>query len=378
MKRRYRLGIIVGIWGSISACGGKADLGPPGEGGQDAEAWPEASSDATVDASDANGDASDGVADASSDASDDVTDARSGVADAGADASIDAADAASDAALLLPPDASCNPAAPFGDPVPLALSGGGGDNFDARLTLDELTVYFASDSTPGDAAGLRIYSATRAHSTDSFGPAALVDGINPGGVASEYAPSVTEDGLSFYMNQYEPTQTPHVIFVSTRASRSLPFGAPALLSSVVLPGYSEANPIVTPDGSALYFFVQDGSGGSPHLYSSSRDTSGTLSTPTLITELAAGNAGNLAVSADQLTILFSTTRGDPAGANWDIWVSHRANIADPWGSPTSLPANVNSAGADAPTWISGDGCRLYLQSNRSGGRYGLYLATRPR
>ena len=41
---------------------------------------------------------------------------------------------------------------------------------------------------------------------------------------------------------------------------------------------------------------------------------------------------------------------------------------------------VNSAQGDEPGWISADGCRLYLYSNRPGGMgmQDIYVAKRPK
>jgi hypothetical protein len=97
-----------------------------------------------------------------------------------------------------------------------------------------------------------------------------------------------------------------------------------------------------------------------------------------IVEIAAGgDAAGPVVSLDKLTLFFTSNRaGGPGGA--DTWISKRASASDPWGSPQ--PVNeVNSPNADGPSWISADGCRLYLHSDRSspGGNRQVFLATRP-
>ena len=49
----------------------------------------------------------------------------------------------------------------------------------------------------------------------------------------------------------------------------------------------------------------------------------------------------------------------------------------PWDPPTNL-SEVNSSQSEQPTWLSANGCRLYLQSDRATGDYNLYVATRPK
>jgi hypothetical protein len=221
---------------------------------------------------------------------------------------------------------------------------------------------------------LRIYTATRARFTDPFGPPQLMPGINPTGLAYQFAPSVTLDGLSFYLNQADNGSD--VILVSTRAKRSLPFGPPSILATVNMPGLNSANPMVTPDGSAIYFYVVGPQVPIAGMYTSSKDDAGAFSTPTPVSAInKGGEANNLTVSANQLTVLFSSPRGEDAGHDDDIWISQRTSTANDW-APPSRVANVNSAATDNPTWISGDGCRLYLQSNRLG-VFALFLATRP-
>jgi hypothetical protein len=80
------------------------------------------------------------------------------------------------------------------------------------------------------------------------------------------------------------------------------------------------------------------------------------------------------VSADGLTIFFSSTRPGGLG-NIDVWTAARASSGDPFGTPMDVGA-VSSSSKDIPDWISPDGCRLYLHSDRNGGSPHEYVATR--
>jgi hypothetical protein len=56
-------------------------------------------------------------------------------------------------------------------------------------------------------------------------------------------------------------------------------------------------------------------------------------------------------------------------------MASRASTADPFGAPTNV-SEVNTSGIEAPTWISVDGCRLYMHVNQ-GHDYDIYMATKP-
>jgi len=62
----------------------------------------------------------------------------------------------------------------------------------------------------------------------------------------------------------------------------------------------------------------------------------------------------------------------------DIWVSQRASVSDPWGTPQNLGPNINSTSNDAGPALSSDGHRLYFGSNRPGGFGGndIYVSRR--
>ena len=74
-----------------------------------------------------------------------------------------------------------------------------------------------------------------------------------------------------------------------------------------------------------------------------------------------------ALSPDELSLYFVSTRPGGVGAGNDIWVAHRASRHSPWEAPVNLGAAVNSAGDDNGPSLSADGLMLFFNSNRPGG-----------
>src|SRR5215475_4644918 len=91
------------------------------------------------------------------------------------------------------PDATtqprCSPTAAFGHPVALMSLNTANNEEQAKLSPDELTVYFSRDDGSGN---YDIYQATRASKTAAFGGVAPVPGVNT--PAEDREPQVTADG----------------------------------------------------------------------------------------------------------------------------------------------------------------------------------------
>jgi hypothetical protein len=140
--------------------------------------------------------------------------------------------------------------------------------------------------------------------------------------------------------------------------------------------FFDMEPTVLPDGSAIYF-VND-SQGSLDLYRARRSGT-TWMTPML----APGPNVNSSdydeeyplISADDLTLYFASDRPGGAGA-LDIYVAKRTGTALPFGDPVRL-AEPNTAVTEIPSWISSDGCELWLSRAATGG-HDLMVARRPR
>lgn len=87
-----------------------------------------------------------------------------------------------------------------------------------------------------------------------------------------------------------------------------------------------------------------------------------------------------AISKDGLSLYFSSGRPGAVGGlgDIDLYVSQRASVNDPWGTPQNLGPNINSTSWEFGPALSPDGHRLYFSSLRPGGfgENDLYVSRR--
>jgi len=74
----------------------------------------------------------------------------------------------------------------------------------------------------------------------------------------------------------------------------------------------------------------------------------------------------MAISKNGRSLYFTSNRPGGLGSV-DMYVSQRASVNDPWGSPVNLGPTVNSASGEANPAFSRDGHLMFFQSNRPGG-----------
>lgn len=82
------------------------------------------------------------------------------------------------------------------------------------------------------------------------------------------------------------------------------------------------------------------------------------------------DAGHPSVSADGLTMYFTSNNPDDSKGGYDIWVAKRKSRSDHWGKPKNLSADINTAGNELFPYIHPDGT-LYFSSNGHPGMGGL-------
>jgi Tol biopolymer transport system component len=286
---------------------------------------------------------------------------KAGASDAGLAAS-DAADAG----------AACDVSKPFGAPVLMGVSSSLSEG-NPRLSPDELTMVFGRGS--GSGASSDLFMATRATRFDSFSPPVPLSAVST--QSADQAPALSDDGLTLvFSSSRDGGVGKSDLYRAVRASTRETFGTVTLLTSAINSTATETDPFLA--GGELWFssdrlspgvydiFRAPGIDRGPAVRVDELDTSYEESDPTL--------------SADGLTIYFGSDRPDAAAKGGiDIWTAHRASVGSAFDAPRPV-AELNSAGDDAPGWISPDGCRFYFASDRPGGAglMDIYFAERPR
>jgi hypothetical protein len=300
--------------------------------------------------------------------------------DASSDAPTDAplADVVVDAPAEAGPPPACDVGKDFGDPVLVASVSTPEDEGSARLTPDERTLYFDGVREGGASgnASFDLFVTTRADTGDSFGPSSrVVPPSDP--TLNEYAPSLTDDGLTLFFERQAMGSSVSNIYSTKRATIADAFGAPALVSGVNTSGY-DANPFVRGDAGEIWFVATGADTTIDIFHARSNGAGSYASSPVSEVNSAFGDYYPV-ISADGRTLYFASDRPLPGGGGLDIWAARRADATGKFDAPLPL-ANVNTTADEEPTWISADGCRLYLASNRPGGRGAkdIYVSTRPK
>jgi hypothetical protein len=91
-----------------------------------------------------------------------------------------------------------------------------------------------------------------------------------------------------------------------------------------------------------------------------------------------------AISKDGLSLYFAAQSCPsngfcrPGFGGWDIYVTQRPSLDEPWGPPQNLGSDVNTSSDEVSPDLSRDGHRLFFASNRPGGFGGndIYMARR--
>ncbi len=90
--------------------------------------------------------------------------------------------------------------------------------------------------------------------------------------------------------------------------------------------------------------------------------------------------GGAQLSADQLTLLFHSTRlGGPVSPNTpdlDLWMSTRSSLDAPFGEPVNLGSPINTGKSEVMPTMSADGLTLVFCRRRVGG-FELWMSMRP-
>ena len=283
------------------------------------------------------------------------------------------------------PMPKCASTTPFDPPTPLDSSiNSASDDSDIHFTPDELVAYFASrrDSPYGD-----MFVATRSAISQPFGAPSKVAGM-AGAYEGPEAPNVTSDQLDllFFAGACSVALGSASLCGASRASMQESFGAPSAINVAL--GVKQrvlGSPYVTSDGLRLYVdaeFAPSSDGIATAIRATRNDDFGSIAPVAVELGDAGGDwPGGPVVTPDELTLFFSRA------VSGGIWMAARTSTDTAFTGARELTEidgmlPVSSKGlAVYPTWISPDGCRLYLTvsiptDDAGGSQTDIYVASR--
>jgi hypothetical protein len=194
--------------------------------------------------------------------------------------------------------------------------------------------------------------------------------------AHECFSTISSDGLELYFFDLYLVRSGNIggmdIWMIRRASVSEAWGEPVNLGPPINTEYDDAKPSLSADGLTLYFSSnRPGGHGEFDIWMSTRAT---VMDPW-------GEPVNLGepVNSEFELYLNEWEVFRPEGyGEGDIWVAKRASTDDPWGDPVNLGEAVNSIHYDSCPYLSPDGLLLFFHGWRPGGpgQEDMWVSTR--
>jgi len=260
----------------------------------------------------------------------------------------------------------------FGSPTDVGVPvNSGGEDFNASITADGLSLYFISNRS-GGVGGRDIWVTTRETKDDPWSePVNLGTPVNT--PAGEWGVSISSDGLSLYYDTRQPGTSSAIndLWVATRATTDKNWANPVSLGPKVNSSADDYTPSISSDELELYFTSGPGRGGYGNydLWVTMRETKfdpwgeAVNLGPRVNTSAFELDPG---VSADGRALFFTvfTSDGSAGYGQTDIYVTTRATKDDPWGKPVNLGSKINSAVFEGYPNVSSDGFTMFF-------RYGL-------
>lgn len=280
---------------------------------------------------------------------------------------------------------SCDPSARFGQPTPLDAINTPFEEFDFRLTPDELTAYFSSDrpfDAGPNASPLRIYVAKRASMADPFGGVEMNFGLTEPNSGADSPNISADEHLILYAFGCGPGALQQATLWLCQSTRKDTTSAFSIGTQV----FVKNNPLITgapymlPDGLAIYFPAAGlpGRGIAVSRRTNLDPSFGPATKVTIngIIEDATHVSSASVVTPDERLLFFSWPDTDSSHYVEHIWQASRASTHDPFGS-AAIVAELSSPFGEIPTWVSPDGCRLYFARYVSQTNTDIFVASRP-
>jgi Tol biopolymer transport system component len=259
---------------------------------------------------------------------------------------------------------------PFAPPTHQTMLGEIRDDKHPTLTADLLEIYFGTTRTCSNC--YEVYFATRASTASAWTtPAPVAPLTSP---AATFAPEVSPDGLTlWFASERQNPAGGADIWMTTRSSRTQPWGTPTRETSLSTAGYDSA-PSLSGDGLTMTL-TSDGAGGqAADIFVASRaSTTSPWSPPVALAELNTADHDSAGPIRDGgLRIFFDR---ETTSNQYDIYVAERATTSAPFG-PATLVDNINTTTTrDIDAWLSADMRTIFFASDRTGNME-IYESTR--
>ncbi len=252
-------------------------------------------------------------------------------------------------------------------PIKVANVNDGITTLGGSISADGLELYLSSERPGGYGGMFDIYLASRPSVHDPWSDAVNL-GPTINGSTWEYTPNLSPDSLSLYFSSERPGGFGGMdLWVATRAAVDSPWSKPVNLGPTVNSSTWDIGPRVSADGLTLLFHSSRGDGlGGEDIWMSTRGTKNDpWRAPVNLGAPVNSNAndGEAVMMADGLTLFFNSDRAGGRG-NYDLWVTTRRTTSAPWGPPVNLGRFVNTAAVEWCGSISADGSTLYFTSDR--------------
>jgi Tol biopolymer transport system component len=256
-------------------------------------------------------------------------------------------------------DGACpNGIGELGTPERVVILGLEGDVRGPSITSDASTLYFSA-TIDGVVA---IYEAERADTRSAvFGSMAPLSELATAG--RNGTPFISPDGQRLYFYSTRDNAADLDLWLAVREPQTGRFSPPAALSELNTRAY-DLLPWVTPDELMIAFVSTrpTRAGSSDIWYAARTSRDSPFEAPAPAVELnSEGDEGRVALSADGLTVFFSSDRdGSP-----DLFAASRSDSGQPFGTPEAIEI-LNSASTDHDVALSADGRELFFVSTRDG------------
>lgn len=174
---------------------------------------------------------------------------------------------------------------------------------------------------------------------------------------ADYEATISSDGLDLYISSERDGFAETDIYHSNRASVNQPFPAPVRVDEVSVPGYEQHDgaPSLSANKLRLYFARANGHGPGDLWVADRPNSAASWNPPVPIASLnTAGREQKITVTADELHAVFTTDRSDAL----QFWIASRNSIDEPW--QNLEPIEALSDYAPRSCSLSPDGLTLFL------------------